>query len=71
MSEWQTLESAPVKVPVRVWCNILNGPLGDEREWTAVQQFEGWWTLNGQRGRIYPTHWKPLPKPTPITEGEK
>lgn len=63
MSEWQGMNSAPIGEPVTVWCNILNSSLGDEREWTAVQQFMGWWTLNGRRGRIYPTHWKPLANP--------
>ena len=62
MSEWQDLSNAPISVPVKVWCNILNGPPGDWREWTAIQQFRGWWVLLGKRARIYPSHWAALPK---------
>jgi hypothetical protein len=52
MMDWQPMRDAPIGEPVTVWCNILGGPPGDEREWTAIQKFQGWWTLHGKRGRI-------------------
>lgn len=63
---WKPLNEAPLRQPVIVWCNILGGWPGDFREWTAIQEFDGWWKLYGGRGsrsRIYPTHWRELDFP--------
>jgi hypothetical protein len=65
MSDWQTLDKAPVGAPVKVWCRLLPDlAASDWREWDAIQEHRGWWKLYGRAGgRIYPTHWRPLTTP--------
>lgn len=62
MSEWQTIDTAPIWKMVIVYDKKSNRQKSCGFVFCAVQVEKGIWDLSTKSGDINPTHWMKLPE---------
>ena len=65
-AEWQPIETAP-----KDGSHFIGAEFLDDKWWYEEIWWSYSWKFSGGNFLTYPTHWKPLPKPPAMAQGEK